>query len=478
MKKAAGQAMSPEVRNVVLVLIVGGIAAILDSTMITIAINTLVDELGSSTDVIQWVATGYLLAMAVTIPITGWVERLFGGKGAWILALLIFAIGSILCATAWNDNSLIAFRVIQGSGGGLIMPLMQTLAVRAAGGRPTTRLMATVTVPVALGPILGPMIGGVILNWLSWHWLFLVNVPLLVIGILLAWGLMPSDRPALSTAPRSLDWIGLLLLAPALAVILLGLSRLSEEGGLSHVSVWLPLGVGVGLLGVFLAWALRAGEREPIVDVRLLGTWSLGIASAVMFTAGAAMYAGMFLLPLYFQQLHGQGVLEAGLLMIPQGVGALVARLVIGRLVDRHGARAVTIGSFLLAVMFTIPFAYADSGTSLLWLGIVLCARGLGIGAVLIPPMSVAYQDVDPADIAHASMNTRILQQLGASFGTAIVAVALQSLLSAGVTAAFQGAFWWTIGVTLVALIPAIALPSRTKIPNKTSAVSAVKESQ
>jgi MFS family permease len=159
--------------------------------------------------------------------------------------------------------------------------------------------------------------------------------------------------------------------------------------------------------------------------------------------------------------------------MIPQGIGALVARLIVGRLVDRFDARAVTIASFLLAAAATVPFAFAGPHSSLWWLGVVLVIRGVGIGAVLIPPVSVAYQDVPPAGVPHATMNTRITQQVGASFGTAIAAVVLQSQLAQGATGAFQGAFWWTVGIAVAAVIPAIALPTgRRTQQNRYSAAS------
>ena len=172
------------------------------------------------------------------------------------------------------------------------------------------------------------------------------------------------------------------------------------------------------------------------------------------------MYAGMFLLPLYYQQLHGETVLHAGLLLIPQGIGSLAARLTVGTLVTRFGARSVTIASFLVAAAATVPFALAGPHTDPWLLGAALLVRGLGIGTVLIPPMSVAYQDVPPEGIPHATMNTRITQQVGTSFGIAIVAVALQSLLAHGATSAFQGAFWWSIGITVAAVVPALALPA------------------
>jgi EmrB/QacA subfamily drug resistance transporter len=453
--------LSPQLRMALTALIVGGIAAILDSTMVTLAIHTLVVKLRSSDGTIQWVTTGYLLAMAVAIPTTGWAEARWGGRRAWIAALLLFVLGSILSALSWNDTSLIGFRILQGFAAGLIIPLIQTLAVRAAGGHPSSRLMATVSLPLALGPIFGPVIGGVILNWLSWRWLFLVNVPVIAVGLVLAMRFLPADRPGPDAARPRLDVVGLALLAPALATILLGLSKLSEDGSIDHAGVVVWLLVGIALLAGFVAWALHRGGRPPIVDIRLLRLRSLGSASAVLFTAGAAMYAAMFLLPLYYQQLRGETVLRAGLILIPQGVGALAARLVVGKLVDRFGARTVTIASFLLAAAATVPFALAGPHTSQWWLGALLLVRGLGIGAVLIPSMSVAYQDVPSAGIPHATMNARIAQQVGASFGVAIVAVALQSQLAHGATTAFQGAFWWAVGITIAAAIPAIALPTR-----------------
>ena len=187
----------------------------------------------------------------------------------------------------------------------------------------------------------------------------------------------------------------------------------------------------------------------------------------MLFTAGATMYAAMFLLPLYYQQLRGESVLDAGLLLIPQGVGSLAARFNVGTLVERFGARSVTIASFLLAAAATVPFALAGPHTSLWLLGAVLVVRGYAVGTVLVPPMSVAYDDIPADGIAHATMNTRISQQVGTSFGTAIVAVALQTGLAGGAAGAFRGAFWWAVAISLAALIPALALPVRDRTQSR-----------
>ena len=254
-------------------------------------------------------------------------------------ALIVFGIASVLCALAGNDTSLIAFRALQGFGGGLIMPLMQTLAVRAVGERVGPSIMATIALPAALGPILGPVVGGVILNWLSWRWLFLVNVPIIAVGLIMAWRFLAADAD--QRGPARLDWVGLSLLAPGLVGILYGFSQIAEHGDLARPGVLGPSISGVVLLAGFVLWALRAAD--PLLDVHLLRARSLASASATMFTAGAALYAGMFLLPLYFQQLQGRTVLAAGLLMIAQGLGALVVRFAAGGLVARFGGRPVTI---------------------------------------------------------------------------------------------------------------------------------------
>jgi len=478
MTETSPATLSPQVRSALLALIVGGIAAILDSTMVTLAIHTLATELHSTTGTIQWVTTGFLLAMAVAIPVTGWAERRWGGLRLWMAALLLFGLASVLCAVAWDDVSLIGFRALQGFGAGVIFPLMQTLAVRAAGGRVSSRLMATVSLPIALGPILGPVIGGAVLGWLDWRWLFLINVPVIAVGLLLARRHLPADRPRSEAGPDPLDWVGLALLAPSLAGILLGLSQLSGRGGIGSAAVLVPLSLGIALLAGFLLRASRPAGHRPIVDVVLLRLRSLGTASAVLFTAGAATYAGMFLLPLFYQQAGGASVLRAGLLLIPQGVGALLSRVVVGGLVDRFGARTVTVAGFLVTAAATVPFALAGPGTNSWALAAALLVRGLGIGTLMIPPMSVAYQDVRPEGIPDATMNTRIAQQVGASFGTAIVAVALQSLLgdgATGATDAFRGAFWWAVGLTLAAVLPALALPAG-RTPERAPAAEPVRE--
>ncbi|GAA5027451.1 MDR family MFS transporter [Microbacterium fluvii] len=446
-----------------LVLVVGGLAVIFDSTIMSIALKTLATELDVSISTIQWVTTAYLLALGVAIPVVGWAQARFGGKRVWMFALTVFLVASIACSLAWDAPSLIAFRVLQGLGGGLMMPLMATLAIQQVPtGAGLGRLMAMVSLPAALGPILGPTIGGLILNYLDWRWIFWVNVPFCLIGLALAWRFLPRDEPR---GKPVLDWVGLVLVSPALVGILYGLSNAGGDGGFSRTDVWAPLVAGVALLIAFMITQLRH-PQSALVDVALLRTRSVASASAVLFLSGASLYGAMLLLPLFFQLVHGMDALGAALLLIPQGIGALLSRTLAGRLTDSIGARTVAIGGFAVMGLATVPFALADGGTSQWLLMAVLLVRGFGMGAVMIPVMSVAFVGLDRDAVPHASIITRLAQQLGGAFGTAILAVVLEAVTAdatsiAAVADGFDIAFWVAVGFTVVAIGVCAALPAR-----------------
>ena len=445
------------------VLVVGALAPIFDSTIVTIALATLVKELHSTVATIQWVTSGYLLALTITIPLAGWAQTRFGGKRVWIAALALFMTGSILSSLAWDAPSLIFFRVVQGMGGGILLPVLQSLMVQAAGGRQLGRIMSAVSLPVALGPILGPVIGGIILHWFSWPFLFWVNVPFCVVGIVLALRIVPDDAPA---DPRArLDVAGFVLLAPALAGLLLGLSNAHGAGGFTRADVWLPVALGLALLVAFAIYAWRRGS-DALVDVRLLAEPVFARASALLFFSGMTLFGAMLLLPLYWQSIRGVDVLTAALYLIPQGVGTFLSRSLAGQLTDRIGPRWVAVGGFAVVALGTLPFALADTTTNVWWLMAVLLVRGAGLGAVLIPVMAAAYVGVARADVPHASMITRIAQQLGGSFGTAVLAVVLQvssgaAATPSAATGGFQLSFWCAVGLTVVAIGVALLPPGR-----------------
>jgi EmrB/QacA subfamily drug resistance transporter len=456
---AAPGKLDPVVIRTTVAVLVGVVAVIFDSTIVSVALHQLATDLHTTLGTIQWVVTGYLLALGVSVPLVGWLQGLLGGKRLWMAALAVFLLGSVLCAVAWDAPSLIAFRIVQGLGGGAMLPLITTIIVQAAGGANLGRLMAVAALPTALGPILGPVLGGLILGLGDWRWIFLVNVPLCLVGLVLAGLLMPRDE----RGPRTrLDGVGLLLLSPALVGLLWGLSNVTGDGGFGRADVIAPLAIGAVLLAAFALWALRRGGRA-LVDLTVLrsrATWS---ATALMFLMGASLYGAMLLLPLYWQELRGDDALGAGLLLIVQGVGTLVTRFLAPRMMDVLGARGTAILGFALAAVATVPFAFADASTSVWLLEAVLLVRGFGLGLVVIPLMSVAFVGLERAEVPHASIVTRVAQQIGASVGVALLAVILATTATAthSLATGFQVAFWCAVGFTGVALVLSLVLPSK-----------------
>jgi EmrB/QacA subfamily drug resistance transporter len=452
--------IDPAVWRTVWTVLVGGLAVLFDTTIVAVALHTLAGDLHASVATIQWVSTGYLLALGVTVPIAGWAQRAVGAKRLWLVALTLFLAGSVLSSLAWSAGSLIAFRVVQGVGGGLLMPLMSTMVMQAAGGRALGRIMAVVSLPAVLGPILGPVVGGLILAHLHWSWMFWVNVPFCVVGLVLAVLFLPSDGPV-RRAP--LDVVGFALMAPGLVGVLWGLSNTSGPGAFARTDVVVPLVAGLVLLAAFVTWALRRRGRA-LIDLVLLRHRALASSSLLLFLSGLTLYGAMLLMPLYFQELRRASVLEAGLLLVPQGLGTLASRSLAGRLSDTVSARVLAVSGFAVVLLGTLPFALADARTSVWLLMAGLFVRGLGLGVVVVPLMAAGFRGLERDEVPDASIVTRIAQQVGGSFGTAVLAVVLAgAATTAGPApvAAFQQSFWWAIGFTALGAVVSFTLPGR-----------------
>jgi len=458
--------LDPAFIKLAVILLVGVVMVAFDTTIVNVAIYALARGLHTSVSNGQWTISGYVLALGMVVPVAGWASDRFGAKHIWMGALALFMAGSILSSLAPDIGALIAFRVLQGVGGGLMLPILQNLLVEAAGGRKLGRIMALISLPTLFGPILGPVVGGLIVSHLSWRWIFWVNVPFSIAGLVLALrGLKPSS-------PRKgayLDVTGLILLSPALAAILYAATEVGVKGGFDHTIVTVPLAVGVCLLAAFAFHALRT-HRPPLVDLRLFSVRSFSAATALMFLSGFGVYGALLLLPLYYQQVRGQTALFAGLLLAPQGLGMLLTRSKAGTLTDRIGARPVVLAGVVLTAAGTIAYTQVGVHTSEILLGLCLVVRGAGLGCVTIPVMAAAYLGLRPEQVPHASSVTRIAQQVGGAFGTAILAMIISTQTKAlpaadltGQAAAFGTAFWWSLGFTAIAVIPALALPRQRK---------------
>lgn len=443
---------------------VGAIAALLDTTVVNVGLDAIARDLHTTVGTAQWVITGYLLSFGMVIPLNGWAIARFGAKATWLTSLAVFLAGSIACGAAWNMGSLIGFRIIQGLGGGMLLPVLTTLLIQAAGGRSLGRLMAAVSLPAVVVPVAGPVVGGLIVNDLSWRWLFYVNVPICLAGLFLAWRGLPASTAVPAQVKPRLDLAGLALLSPGLAAVLYGLAQVSAHHGFGHLTVILPLAAGAAALAVFTIRALRArGPAQPVIDLRLFRVRSFTGAASLMFVSGLSMYGALLLLPLYYQQVRGASPLTAGLLLAPQGIGSLLPRTVAGRLTDRIGPRPVVLAGMALAALGTVPFALAGTHTSEVLLSADLVVRGAGLAAATIAVMASAFTGLAPEQVPHASSATRILQQVGGSFGAAVLTVILELQVTGsgtvtGLATAFDRTFWWAVAFTVAGALPALLL--------------------
>ena len=322
------------------VVVLGAIMSILDITVVNVALPVFQAEFGSAGNEIAyshvaWTVTAYTLALATVIPVTGWAADRFGTKRLYMTAIALFTLGSVLCATASDINALIAFRVLQGMGGGMLMPLGMTIMTKSAGPHRMGRLMAILGVPMLLGPILGPILGGWLIQEASWHWIFLINLPLGVIALVYAWRVLAEDKPQPS---ESFDFVGVLLLSPGLALFLFGVSSLPATGGdFSAPRVWVSMLGGVALMAAFVWHSFR--PEHPLLDLRLFHNRNLTVSIITMALFVAAFFGGLLLVPTYFQQIRGESAMDAGLLVAPQGLGAMLTMPIAGRLVDKHPGR-------------------------------------------------------------------------------------------------------------------------------------------
>jgi len=454
--------IDPQVIKTALILITGAMAVIFDTTIVSVALHTLAVRLDTSVSTIQWVTTGYLLALGIVVPLSTWGLRRFGGKRVWMLSLAVFLVGSIGSSLAWNIGSLIAWRVVQGVGGGLMLPLLTTLIMQAAGGKSLGRVVTYIALPALLGPILGPLIGGAILTHWSWRFMFWVNVPFCAVGLFLAWRFMADDKPQATAARAGLDLPGLALLTPGTVAVLLGLANAGTSAGFGHPNVIVPLAIGAALLAAFTGYALR--RAQPLVQVRLLAKRSVGSSAATLFFTGFSLYGAMLLLPLYYQEVRGVTPLTAGIMLVPQGAGAVLSRTVAGNLLDKVGPRIIAVFGFVVVAAATVPFALAGAHANEWLLALWLVIRGFGLGAVTMPVIMAGYMGLDKQEIPHSSVLTRMTQQIGGSFGTAVLAVILASSVAVhpgNLNGAFQVAFWWSAGFSAVAVLLSLWLPGK-----------------
>jgi len=446
------------------VFVAGTFMDILDTTSVNVALPTLAHEFGASVSEIEWIVLGYLLSLAVWIPASGWIGDRFGTKKVYLSALVMFTGASMLCGIATSLAELTAFRILQGVGGGMLVPVGTAMLFRAFPPIERAKASTVLIVPTVLAPALGPVIGGWLVTYHSWRWIFYLNMPVgfatFLIGL---FGLREHREPA---AGR-FDVPGFVLSGAGLAAILFALSRGPSDGWGSAVVV-VPLVTGI------LAFAglvfVETHVEEPMLALRLFGERMFRNANIVTGLAFGSFAGLLFILPLFLQTLLGLSAIESGLTTFPQAVGMIIASQVAGRLYHSVGPRRLVIGGLVAMSIVTFPLAWVGFGTSLWTIRLIMFLRGASMAFAFVPIQASSYANIAPADTGRASAIYSAQRQIAASLGVAVLATVLAESMThfagsaanpAGALDAFQATFFVAASLIVVAAASAFLIRDR-----------------
>jgi EmrB/QacA subfamily drug resistance transporter len=407
------------------VVMVGALMSIINQTVINVALPTLEVDFGVSLTDIQWVVTGYSLGLAGVIPLSGWLSDRYGTKRVFMVTQVLFTLASLLCGLAWSSGSLIAFRVVQGLAGGLVMPTGMTILMSVSRPEERGRMMAMLGLPMMIGPVIGPTLGGWLVESVSWRWIFFISAPFGITGALLSALLLRGGGQG---RRHPLDLIGLLLVTPAVVGVTFGLSQPSAHGWFS-VPTLLPLLGGLALLAAFCLFELR--QKAPLIEIRVFRDAAFSASMALNFLVGVALFGGVLLVPLFLQQVQGYSAFDSGLVLGAQGVGAALTMPLGGWLTDRLGARRVVPFGIVALTVGTALLATLTPSTPRLSVAGMLILRGMGIGLAMMPSFSAAYVTLPPHLISRATSISNVVQRVAGALGVAIVATILAERITA-----------------------------------------------
>jgi EmrB/QacA subfamily drug resistance transporter len=489
--------MDVRARKVAAILALGTLMVMLDVTVTVVAIPRLAESFDTNLATVQWVTTAYALALVAVMPTAAWVIGRFGANRVYIAALIAFVGGSALAGMAWNVESLIVFRAIQGLGGGYLQPVGMTIALQLVDERHRGKMMGWLGLPLLIGPVLGPTAGGFLVDSVGWRSLFLINVPLGLVAIALAWKIFPRSK---GTESRPLDWLGLLMLAPGGALLVFGLAQAGDRGDPLAASVVLPAALGLVLLALF-AWRTLTTSR-PLLDLRLLRGRSLSVGALTMLLVAGAYFGSMMILPIYIQAARGDSATAAGVIMIGQALTTGVVVQIATRLVDRVDPRKVVwFGISATIVAVSLMTTILDADTSYYVIAGIGVVMGVGIGSTLMPVMTAALRGVSGP---HMPSGTTILttgNQFAAAIGAAAAATVLTTHLNdrvsqlagggmtaalglsdadradagSGLAGAVADTYVLTLGLLIAALVVSALLP-RTAVASKQASAEAIRQ--
>jgi EmrB/QacA subfamily drug resistance transporter len=403
------------------VIVLGSFMVVLDTTIVNVALPRIIQVFQSSVNEGQLILTGYMLALAVVMPATGYLSDTFGAKRTYLVTIVLFTVGSALCGLAPNVEGLIVFRVIQGLGGGMLMPLGMSILFQVAPPSQRGTIMGIFGLPILVAPVIGPTLGGYLVEYVDWRPIFTLNVPIGVLAVLA--GLLILRETPRHEGTR-FDFWGFLLSALAFSTAMLALERAPEDSWSDPYVVTLLFIAAAA----FPCWiVVELAQDQPLLDLSVLKDRTFFVATLVTFVATIAMYSSLLLLPLFLQNVRGLGALETGLLLMPQALAAAVMMPISGRLLDRFGPKLVVIPGLLLLAFATWMLTALDIGTPDSTIRWILLLRGAAMGLMMMPVMTISMDTIPPPQISRASALSNVLRQLFGAFSTGIFATILLS---------------------------------------------------
>ncbi len=406
------------------VFVFGLFMDLLDMTITNVALPTLQHEFGAPTTTIEWVVTGYLLSLAIFIPVSGWAGDRFGTKRVFMFALSVFTLASLLCALSWNVGALITFRIMQGVGGGMLTPVGTAMLFRAFPPSERAKASAVLAIPAVVAPASGPVLGGYLVQYQSWHWIFLINIPIGLVGLVVAALVLREGKE--ENAGR-LDLPGFILGSAGLASVVYALAEAGTHGFANGRVMSFGFG-GLALLAAFSVFELNVAQ--PMIDVRLMKNRLFASANAVQLLSMAGMQGALFLLPLFLQAERGMTPLESGLTTFPQAFGVMLIVQPAQRLYRRFGPRRMMIVGMIGATITTFAFLAVGLHTDPWWIRIIMFGRGVAFGLTLVPLQAATFATIRPQDTGRASAIFNSGRQVAASFGVALIATVLTNRLT------------------------------------------------
>jgi EmrB/QacA subfamily drug resistance transporter len=445
--------LDPKVWRVIGVVLLGPLMAQMDSTIVNVSLSSIRESLHATIASAQWIISGYLLALALMLPLNGWLVDRLGAKKLYLWCFSLFTLTSALCGAAQTMDQLVSARLLQGIAGGLLAPLTQMMIARVA-GKHMARVIGYAATPVLLAPTFGPIVAGAILKYASWPWLFYVNLPIGILALALAVFFLPTDE--VSQQRRPFDLLGFIFISPGLACFLYGVEQTAH-----HEGNWFLI-VGLLLLAAFIVHARRK-KAKALIDLELFNIKIFSTAAITQFILNGVMYAGQFLIPLFLILGCSMSAEQVGWMLAPMGIGMMCIYPFMGNLTDKFGCRAISAGGAALNVLGTIPFLFMLHGQiSIPWIVVSLLARGIGQGAAGIPTIAAAYASVPKEKLGLATTAINIVQRLGGPIATTVLALMASATTATTGAANAEG---FLLPFVALIVIQVLGLASASRLP-------------